>query len=521
MKILVVDDSPTIRTIIKSELINAGYDAIEAVDGADALRQIMANRDIDLVTLDIQMPVMDGYRTCEELLKEKYRGVFSDRNGKPLHILFVTGDDSLEGRKKGLELGAADFIGKNFIETELVPTVNKILKPSKRLENLRALIVEDSETYLEIIARTLNQQGVITEKALNGRIAYEILSKNPHAFDMVVTDYFMPELNGLELTEKIRVELGLQDLPVIILSSASDKVTQIDFFKAGANDYITKPFIKEELLARLSVHLETVLLNKKLKRAVLELKDRNRALIETKEQIESKNTQQKELLHVLCHDLANPIGSIISAMEMIYMFPDKKDEMLPYILNSANSGLEIINMVRKMRALEEGKINWTLGSINLKGAVSDSMSILRAKFEAKKISAVLNIDSDIKVMAEFTSLINSVFNNILTNAIKFSYKGGKIEIHATVDPDNQDEIILTVKDHGIGMSRALLGDLFNINKATSRPGTEGEEGTGFGMPLVKKFMEAYGGEIFITSKDKRITPEGHGTEVSLHFQKAH
>lgn len=520
MKILVVDDSPTIRNVIKSELINAGYEVIEAFDGADALRQIMTHRDIDLVTLDIQMPVMDGYRTCEELLKEKYSEVFSMRSGKPLHILFVTGNDSLEGRKRGLELGAADFIGKNFIETELVSTVDKILKPSKRMENLRALIVDDSPTYLEIITRTLNQQGVITEKALNGKIAFEIISSNPQKFDMIVTDYVMPEMNGLTLTEKIRVELGLQDLPVIILSSASDKVTQIDFFKAGANDYITKPFIKEELLARLSVHLETVLLNKKLKRAILELKDRNRALIESKEQIESKNTQQKELLHVLCHDLANPIGSIISAMEMIHMFPEKKESLLPCIQTSANCGLEIISLVRKMRALEEGKINWNLEPINLRGAVSDSLSILRMKFENKKIITEFNISENINIIAELTSLINSVLNNIMTNAIKFSFKGGKIEMSATDDPDSQDEVILTIKDYGIGMSRTLLGDLFNINKATSRPGTEGEEGTGFGMPLVKKFMEAYNGEITITSKDKRTHPEDHGTEVALHFKKA-
>ncbi|OGV46791.1 MAG: hypothetical protein A2017_14400 [Lentisphaerae bacterium GWF2_44_16] len=516
MKILVVDDSLSMRKIIRKELEKGSYDVIEAVDGSEALRLVVSNRDIDLVTLDIQMPGMDGFRTCEELKKEKYQGIFSSHSGKSLPILFITANDSLEDRQKGFELGATDFIGKDFIETELLAAVNNILKPSRKLENLHALIAEDSELCLRMISDVLKQQGVITELAPNGMVAYEIIKANPHKFDMIITDFLMPEMNGMEFILKIRKELGLNEIPIIVLSGAYDEVNQIDIFKGGATDYINKPFIKEELLSRITVHLERALFNKSLKKSVLELKERNKEILESKEKIEGIHNEQKELLHVLCHDLVNPFGSILGITEIFDTFPDEQDILKEQIVKSAENGLEIIDMVRKMRAVEEKKLKWHLLPVNLKDALDESYMMLRKKFTDKKIIFELDFDSTVSVMAETTSLINSVFNNILTNAVKFSYPGSKITVRA--DRKENNFIAVLIKDTGIGMSHRLLQDIFNINKATSREGTSGETGTGFGMPLIKKFMETYGGSIEVFSKDEKTSPKDHGTTIKLLFK---
>ena len=161
MKVLVVDDSATFRNLIRKKLQRGGYEIIEAENGADALRQIVLGHGlIDLVTLDVEMPVLDGFRTCAELNKEKYRPVFQNPAGGRIPILFVTGKDTLEDRKKGFELGATDFISKEVLEDEILIRADKILKSSKRLAGLKALVADDSRVYRTIISEVLQREGV-------------------------------------------------------------------------------------------------------------------------------------------------------------------------------------------------------------------------------------------------------------------------------------------------------------------------------------------------------------------------
>ncbi|MCP4700292.1 MAG: ATP-binding protein, partial [Gammaproteobacteria bacterium] len=107
---------------------------------------------------------------------------------------------------------------------------------------------------------------------------------------------------------------------------------------------------------------------------------------------------------------------------------------------------------------------------------------------------------------------NSVINNIFTNAIKFSYPDSKIIV--TAEPAAAC-VKFSIRDFGIGMPGNLLKNLFDVRKTTSRMGTEGEEGTGFGMPLMKKFVNAYGGAIEIFSKAQHEAPQNHGTTVVI------
>lgn len=515
MKILVVDDSVTFRTLIRRKLQKGGYEIIEAENGADAMRHIVAaHGSIDLVTLDVEMPVLDGFRTCAELNKEKYRPVFRNPAGGRIPILFVTGKDTIEDRRKGFELGATDFISKETLEDEILLRVDRILRSEKRLAGLTALVTDDSRVYRTIISEILQREGVEVHQAENGKEAYDMMAAGNIKFDMVVTDLEMPLMNGIELTLRLRKEIGFKDMPILILSAIEDKVTQLDLFRCGASDYLTKPFIKEELLARLNVHLEGVLLNKKLKENLNELKKLNNELKFSKDAIERQNDERKEMLHVLCHDLVNPFASVISALELIET-SEHSHLLKEEATNIAYRGLEIIDLVRKMRAIEDGKVELTLHELTLQSMLNESLAILRKRFSEKNISIDMNIATDDIIVAESTSLINSVINNLLTNAVKFSYPDSTIKIYSKKE---EDVLKLVIADSGIGMSEKLLKDIFNMSKATSRPGTGGEEGTGYGMPLVKKFMNSYGGDIEVESVSEKKSEKDRGTTVTLSFK---
>ena len=187
-------------------------------------------------------------------------------------------------------------------------------------------------------------------------------------------------------------------------------------------------------------------------------------------------------------------------------------ELGNYIKISAESGMEIINLIRKMRAFEEKDIETY--KVNLKNMVDQSYFMLQGKLIEKNIALEIDVPKEIEVVAEEVSLKSSVINNLLTNAIKFSEPGSTIQIEV----EREAKLVkLYVKDNGIGIPDYLCKDLFDITKSTSRPGTNEESGTGFGMPLVKKFMQRYGGTIDISSRSIEENPEDHGTDITLTF----
>ncbi|MFH2129178.1 MAG: sensor histidine kinase [bacterium] len=230
-----------------------------------------------------------------------------------------------------------------------------------------------------------------------------------------------------------------------------------------------------------------------------------------------KNNQLKQLLHILCHDLQNPLANIRSIIDLSLADPRLFTEMAPYAATAVENGLAIIELIRGIRVLEDKPLTLSLESLNLMEMVTASEQLLSQQITRKKITIEKKIDSDIRVKVERTSFVNSVLNNILTNAIKYSFEGGLIRIEASRE---NGHIVLSIIDTGIGMPQTLLEDLFNLEKSTSRNGTAGETGTGFGMPLVRTLVTAYGGVVDAISREERESASGHGTEVRLVLQSA-
>ncbi len=224
-----------------------------------------------------------------------------------------------------------------------------------------------------------------------------------------------------------------------------------------------------------------------------------------------KNNQFKELLHILCHDLQNPLANIQNIIGLSREDPEMFTEMAPFAASAVDNGLAIIEMVRGIRVLEEKRLSMALEPLSLLELVMASEQMLSQQIKRKSISIENQIDAKIQVLAERTSFINSVFSNILTNAIKFSYPESVIKVEGY---QKEGVVTLSVFDSGIGMSQQLLNNLFDMDKSTSRLGTEGETGTGFGMPLVNTIIEVYGGRIEVFSKEKANGGD-HGTEVRL------
>ncbi len=281
MKILVVDDSAMIRRLIRNELEKGGYDVIEARHGFEAIAQAAEPPPPDLITLDVEMPKLSGFETCRKIREDPYSKLFTRSRDNMAPIIFVTSLDTIEDRKKGFTLGATDFITKPFKEGEILSAVNKILKPDNRLKGLTALVANNDMASRRIVTDFLTREGVSVVEASDGVEAFAMLVKNTDSIDIVITDFLMPQMNGDALCNKIRTELNLNDLPVIFLTESRDTVHLLDLFKSGASDYLAQPFVKEELLARLMVHLERSRLNKHLRKTLEEVELSNKKILQS------------------------------------------------------------------------------------------------------------------------------------------------------------------------------------------------------------------------------------------------
>jgi len=215
---------------------------------------------------------MSGYQVCQKIRKiEAFNSSFTkDLSSTP--VLFITSADTIENRTLGFEAGATEFMIKPFLRGDLLAVLKKMFTPVIGFGDKTVLIVEDSLMTLRHISATLLTEGINNLTALNGKEGLEILRNNLNEIDLIITDYIMPEMDGEQLCRHVREKLGLVDLPIVFLTASSETESIVKMFDAGATDLIKKPFCKEELIARVQIHLKEGGLRKNLIKKVTELK---------------------------------------------------------------------------------------------------------------------------------------------------------------------------------------------------------------------------------------------------------
>lgn len=232
------------------------------------------------------------------------------------------------------------------------------------------------------------------------------------------------------------------------------------------------------------------------------------------------NMKVQNLLRVVGHDISNPLSIIKMSSDLGLKAGDegKIGKLWKKVSKASKTINEILSQVRQLQALESGKAFIDLAPISVADMVEKGKFVFDEKLSKKEIKIVFSDEGGkTKVMAEAVSFSNQVFNNILSNAIKFSKRGSTISISCKTDGK---ETTIFFKDGGIGIPPKILNNLFDNHFKTARTGTDGEVGTGFGMPLVKFYVEQYGGRVEVESWPIEKFKEGHGTLFKIILKKA-
>ncbi len=249
-----------------------------------------------------------------------------------------------------------------------------------------------------------------------------------------------------------------------------------------------------------------------------------RSQIELKKQIEEKNLELKlssesntRLVRMMSHDISNSLTVFAWGMLNIRIKPQDTEKVLIKMQNALENASGLVSHVKEQQAIIAGKKSIELVATNLAELIQKSVELLESQCKTKSIEIQFKQPKDPSIiLTEPTSCQNVIINNLLTNAIKFSPKNSKILVQLQ---ENDDYHTMVIQDQGIGMPKDLLEKLFDIGAKTSRTGTAGEVGTGFGMPLLKSYVELFGGQVEVQSKNIADYPSDHGTAFKVHFKK--
>ncbi len=356
------------------------------------------------------------------------------------------------------------------------------------------LVVDDNKENLKVVSNFLKEKGYQIALALNAQDAMNILRENE--IDLVLLDIMMPEVDGYTFCRQIKETEALKDIPVIFLTAKTETADLVEGFHAGGVDYITKPFHKEELLVRVNNHLMLSYAKKHIERQA--------------EQIRKINRTKDRLYSVIAHDIKSPFANIsmlISTIAEGYLEPGSPeyDEILQSINNSTKETYSLLENLLQWTRSQTGDIECNPEEILIEELVHNAFRFFSPNAAKKSISLEQDLADGLYIIADRMTM-QSVMQNLVNNAIKFTPRGGNIRISSRLEGPSA---IIEVSDTGIGMNNEKLSKLFVDGQHFTTKGTNNEKGSGLGLLLVKDFIAKNQGRLEVSSQ------EGKGTTFRI------
>ena len=238
---------------------------------------------------------------------------------------------------------------------------------------------------------------------------------------------------------------------------------------------------------------------------VEDITERKRAeeeIRETNEQLLKINAEKDKFFSIIAHDLRGPFSGFlgltqIMAEELPSLTMAQVQDLAISMKNSATNLYSLLENLLQWARMQQGAIPFTPEVVQLKPLIDECIAITLETAKNKGIDISYNILENTVVFVD-SNMLQTVIRNLVSNAIKFTTRKGKISLLAKTGKNNHVEI--SVRDTGIGMSREMVDNLFRPDVKTSRPGTENEPSTGLGLLLCKEFVEKQGGKIWVESE---------------------
>ena len=363
------------------------------------------------------------------------------------------------------------------------------------VERARILVIDDEKVIRDSCTRILITEGYSIKTAENGDIGLRLF-KEFHP-DLVLVDLKMPGKSGMDVLEEI--ESIDPNVVKIVITGYATVSSAVDAMKRGAYDFIPKPFMPEELLLIVARGLEK-------RRLLLE----NEALKVEQERI------RRNMISLVSHELRAPLAATVQYLEVILggmagEISSESKEMIDRCNIRLREMLELLRKWLNLATFDSLKMAEHFEDIVLSHVAMESIELLKSLAEEKKISVILDTPDDLPPIKGSKVSLEEIFNNLISNAIKYNKAGGWVKV-ILYGPD--DEVWVEISDDGLGINQEHLSRIFDEFYRVDGRRNAPIKGSGLGLSIVKKLVDAHGGMIDVESGF------GEGTTFRVSFPKS-
>jgi len=489
--ILIVDDERGIREGCRRILMSEGFSADVAENGEEGLK-LAKSRPFDLILVDLMMPVMSGLEMMEQV-----------RQYDPEIIMIViTGFATIETAVEAMKHGAYDYIPKPFTPDQLLAVVNRGLE-KRRLSLQTQRLMEERDQKLLEVAHEESKIHTIVNSMADGILVtnkeHQLVLWNPSAVKMLNLNEKLEA--GKDVSESIQVKT-LIDLINKALSPDSSQYTAI-----SEEIELTNPE-KKTLMANVSV--------------IRDRDGQDLGVVSTFRDITSlKELDQvkSQFVSMVTHELRAPLSAVEGYLSAYLSGaagndPQMNRQMLERAKARTHSLLDLVNDLLQFSRLESKRVERKKELLDLTDILVNTVELLRNQGEANEITFSIDLPDKLPLVEADRAEMEQLFTNLISNAIKYNVKKGKVIISA--GPVNH-YLSIKIEDTGIGIHKENLSCLFDEFYRVCGPETRYITGTGLGLSIVKRIVESHFGLIEVDS----TIGKGTTFTVKLPIKKEH
>jgi len=349
------------------------------------------------------------------------------------------------------------------------------------------LVVDDDEVNRDVLCRRLKMQGHDVRIAATGSDALQMLRES--AFDLVLLDIMMPDMDGYEVLGHIKEDEGLRHIPVIMISALNELRSVVRCIEAGAEDYLAKPFNPTLLKARIGACLEKKRGRDRETVLYAQLQDNYKRLQEVEK-------LRDDMRNMIVHDLRTPLTAVIIGMEMLEKFGALNETQQELIAIAGGGGKTLLGMINDLldvEKMEAGSTQLRYVELSAAALIAGAVEQVAALAGNGQIALATEIASDLPLFSGDENKLSRTLVNLIANAIKFAPAG---TVTVTACQADGDTILFAVRDTGAGIPAEAFERIFEkFGQLDSRS----QVGTGLGLAFCKLAVEAHGGRIQVES----------------------
>jgi signal transduction histidine kinase len=363
------------------------------------------------------------------------------------------------------------------------------------MDEPRILIVDDEEKNIKLLKGILLSQNYKFYEALNGQNALELVHDiSPH---LILLDVMMPGISGFEVCQKLKQDEKTKSIPIIMVTALSEKEHRLKAMESGADDFLSKPVESTEVVVRVKSLLRIKSYHDEIANNYKEISEKNEKLLELEK-------LKVSLIHMIVHDLRNPLGVVFGNLDLMSLdkakFTQNHAKQIETCIDYCQEIMEMVDSLLDIYKMEEGQMKLNLEKADLEDLIDESIKPFLIKIEEKPVAFSYDCaDRNLSVQVD-RRIVKRVLANLINNAIRHTPPGGEIEIVA--EPyQNNGNFHLKVKDTGNGIEPAFHQKVFDkfeqikLQKSGISVGA-----SGLGLSFCKLAVEAHGGKIWVESE---------------------